>query len=67
MLSQQARFERFIAEMAWVIASGQHIDPSRVERFSAQVEEVYKNPFIKQNKMTAEAIKERLVKRLLEE
>ena len=62
-LGHTARFERFIAKMMYVMAQGAHIDPNVVEGFSADIEAVYKNPFIKQKKQpqTAAEIKEYVV------
>ena len=60
MLSQEARFERFAADMLFAIASGIKIDKDKSPRFGQQVDEIYANPFTrKQNEqMTAAEIKE---------
>ena len=56
---QRARFERWIAEMIYVIASGEKIDSDRTERFGALLEKIYENPFDKKKKpMTAGEIKD---------
>lgn len=68
---QQARFERFMAQMMYVLAAGKHIDADRTEGFMEQVHEIYANPFEKKrrkdtNNMSAEEIKQ-YVLNLLEE
>lgn len=64
---QAARFERFTASLLYVMASGKRIDPDRTERFSEQVDSVWKNPFkSKQERMTSSEIKEYLIKRFSE-
>ena len=44
-MGQRARFERFAANMLYMIASGRNIDTDRVETFGAQLDEIYANPF----------------------
>ena len=62
ILSQQARFERFAANMLFHLAGGEKIDTERTERFGAQVDEIYRNPFEdhgkKTEQMTAAEIRE---------
>ena len=61
-LGQTARFERFAAGLLHLIAAGQKIDPDKTPKFSAQVDEVYRNPFIQEEKpMTADEIKQHIV------
>lgn len=68
-----AMFERFSAEMLYVIASGDHIDKDRVERFGARLERYFANPFeslTPEKKMTAADIKDHVagkIKALLQE
>lgn len=62
-MNQQARFERFAADMLFAIASGIKIDAEKSPRFREQIDEMYANPFetnkAKQsNQMTAEEIKQ---------
>ena len=65
MAGQTARFERFVANMLYVIAKGHRIDPEQVEPFGVQLDEIYKNPFRKpENEMTAEEIKQHVLERL---
>lgn len=68
MFSQRARFERFAADMLYIIAAGSRIDPDRTERFGKQVEDVFRNPFVKQVKKpeTAAEIKEYMIKKIEE-
>lgn len=68
VLGQHARFERFAAEMLFMIATGNKIDPDRSERFSAQVNEVYRNPFepVKYEPRTAAEIKAHISERIRE-
>jgi hypothetical protein len=55
---QGARFERFVADLMFHIAGGQHIDTERTQRFSEQLEKLYENPFEKKKKpQTAAEIK----------
>ena len=62
---QRARYERFIADLLFVMASGNHIDESKSKRFGDIVDQVYKNPYAKAPKeMTAEEIKQYIVQRL---
>ena len=57
MLGQTARFERFAADMLYMIASGRKYDMDAVEMFGKQVDEVWKNPFGgKEHKLTTEEI-----------
>ena len=66
-MGQKARFERYAAEMMYVLASGQHIDPERSPRFGQILETVYTNPFEKaKKKMTAEEIRQYTIKRITE-
>ena len=65
-LGQRARFERYAAEMLYIIAAGEHIDTKKAERFGAQVDKVYANPFVKRKKEpeTAAEIKAHLIERI---
>lgn len=45
-LGPRARFERFAADMLFEIAAGIKIDAKRSERFSKQIDEIYRNPFV---------------------
>lgn len=65
-LSQHSRYERFMAQMVYVLAGGKKIDMDVVQGFSGQIEEIYENPFKKKPQpMTAEEIKNHVL-RLLE-
>ena len=72
-MGQRARFERFAADMLYVIASGGHIDTDAIKRFGEQLDEIYANPFEKkasEKKMTAADIKDHVaskIKGLLQE
>ena len=57
-MSQSGRFERFVAQMVYILAGGRHIDMDATPGFSAQLDEVYANPFEKKQPMpqTAEEI-----------
>ena len=66
VLGQRGRFERFAAEMLYIMAAGAHIDTNRVERFGVQLDEIYRNPFEKKEQpMTAAEIKRYIIKRLV--
>lgn len=67
-LGQRARFERFAAEMLYIIAAGKRIDTERTERFSAQLDQVYKNPFERRRAQpqTAAEIKAYILERVEE-
>ena len=63
----RAMFERFSAEMLYVIASGDHIDKDRVERFGTRLERYFANPFEKlkpEKKMTAAEIKDHVAEKI---
>ena len=45
-LGPRARFERYAADMLFEIAAGIKIDAKRSERFSKQIEKIYRNPFV---------------------
>jgi len=65
MAGQTARFERFAANMLYVLAKGHRIDQEQVEPFGVQLDEIYRNPFRKPEKeMTAEEIKKHVLDRL---
>lgn len=67
VLGQRSRFERYAAEMIYVMASGQHIDPERSPKFGEILERIYTNPFEKaKKKMTAEEIRQYTIKRITE-
>ena len=65
-MGQRARFERYAADMLYLIATGQRADPELLERFGAQVDEVYRNPFKRQRRQpqTAAEIREYIIMRL---
>lgn len=66
-MGQDARFERFVAEILFTIASGVHIDPDLSHRFSEQIDDIYRNPFDQKKKpMTTEEIKQYILKKLEE-
>ena len=61
----EARFERYAADMLYVIASGNRLDTDKAERFGKILEDVYRNPFEKAKKlMTASEIKEYLIAKI---
>lgn len=67
MLGQTARYERFMADLMFFVASGKHIDPEKSPRFAEQVEKVYRNPFKKPQKpRTAAEVKEHILTRIRE-
>ena len=70
MLGQEARYERFMAQMVYILAAGRKIDMERTESFGAQVDQAFKNPFSakreKEMPRTAAEIKQYVLK-LLEE
>ena len=72
-MGQMSRFERFAADMLYVITSGGHLDTDVVKRFGEQLDEIYANPFEKRvpdKKMTAADIKDHVaskIKGLLQE
>ena len=61
-----ARWQRYTADLLFVIASGQKINPDRTQRFREILKEVYKNPFEKTARQpeSAEEIKTYIVGRL---
>ena len=65
-LGQTARAERYISNLLFTIAAGERIDKDRSERFGAQVDAVYANPFHKaaEKDMTAEEIRQHVMNRL---
>ena len=54
-----ARYQRYTAEMLFMIASGRKLDPDRSTTFREIVEKIYRNPFEKKRPQpqTAEEIK----------
>ena len=66
VMGQRARFERFSADMLFVIASGERIDKDRAPHFADILEKTYANPFEKkQNQpMTAAEIKQYILEKL---
>lgn len=57
VFGQRARWERYTANLLYVIASGQKIDENRAPQFGELLDEVYANPFeerIKEPTTTAE-------------
>ena len=66
-LGQRARFERYAAELLYMIAAGKRIDESRAERFGKQLEKYFVNPFDKPRKeMTAAEIKDYIYAKVVE-
>ena len=62
-----ARFERFAADLLYIIASGKHIDDLRTRKFGEQIEELYRNPFAKKNRLnSADDVKKYILHRLEE-
>ena len=61
-----ARFQRYMADMAYVIATGQKADEDKTPRFADIVEKIYKNPFEKQEKKprTAAEIKQHIIDKI---
>ena len=45
-LGPRARFERYAADMLYMIAAGIKIDTKRSEKFSKQIDEIYRDPFV---------------------
>ena len=59
---QRARFERYAANLMYIIAAGQKLDTDRAEKFIEQVDDVYRNPFERKKKpKTAAEIKEHIL------
>ena len=44
-LGQTARFERYVADLLYVLACGGHIDSKQAQRFGDVVDRVYHSPF----------------------
>lgn len=64
---QRARFERFMAELMFRIAGGEHIDTECTKRFGEQLDVIYANPFEKKAKpMTASEIKDHILSKIRE-
>lgn len=64
-LGHRARFERYAADLLYAIAAGKKIDTDRFERFGAQVDKVYANPFeAKEKPMTAAEVKQHICERI---
>ena len=65
-LGQRARFERFVADLLYILAAGRNIDMDRADRFSVQLEEVFANPFVHRQKQpqTAAEIKDYILGKL---
>lgn len=55
---QTARFERFMADLMFYVAGGQHIDTERSGRFTDQLDRLYSNPFAKKMPTGVEEIKD---------
>lgn len=56
-----------MAEMIYILASGEHIDADRTERFGAQLEEVFANPFARaqrSKKMSSTEIKDYVLEKI---
>lgn len=47
---QTARWERFMANVAYVIATGAKLDTKRAEPFSNQIDDIFRNPFEEKKK-----------------
>ena len=62
----RARFERYAADMLYVIASGNKLDTDKAERFSEILEDAYKSPFVRRKSKlrTAAEIKEYLIAKI---
>ena len=54
--------------MLYMIAAGTKIDMNRSERFSKQIDDIYRNPFVKEKKQphTAEEIKQHILHKIEE-
>lgn len=65
-MGQAARYQRYTAELLFVIASGQRIDPDKSPKFKDILQEIYRDPFEKKapQPMTAEEIKSYLVRKM---
>lgn len=62
VLGQRARYERYTADLLYMIAAGVKIDTSKVERFGTIVDKVYENPFIvSKEPKTAAEVKQYLI------
>ena len=67
VVGQTARFERYVADKVYAVASGMKLDPDRNMRFGEIVDELYKNPFkAKEEKMSAKDIIDYYMERLSE-
>lgn len=62
---QTARFERYAANLLYLIAAGRKIEQGELEPFGKQLDEIYRNPFKKmESEMTAEEIRLSVVRKL---
>ncbi len=61
-LGQRARFERYVADMLYTIASGAKLDTQQTQRFSSIAESIFENPFARRKRRrqpkTAEEVKQ---------
>ena len=65
VLGQRARYERYTADLLYMIAAGMKIDTNKVERFGALVDRVYMDPFKGPEKpMTAADVKQHLIDKI---
>ena len=64
----RARYERYTADLLYIMASGDQLDKTSAERFGAILEGIYRNPFEKRNEAsnlkTAADIKEYVLARI---
>lgn len=49
-MGQTSRWQRFTAELLYVMASGKRIDENKTERFGEILKEVYSDPFKKKTR-----------------
>ncbi len=47
---REAQFDRFVANLLYVIASGKRIDDTRTPKFGKILEDLYENPFTKKKR-----------------
>ena len=65
VLGQRARYERYTADLLYMIAAGMKIDTNKVERFGALVDMVYGDPFKEPEKpMSAADVKRHLIEKI---
>lgn len=67
VVGQRARFERYAADMLFMLASGQRVDAEKTPRFVTIVDEIYRNPFVRREKpMSAEDIRKYTLRKVRE-